>query len=306
MKAILSGQRRMMFCALLCLIGCLDAMRASNVPSAADSSGSGTLVVPPPGPPPEFWKGDIERETSPEATELTRLEEEERLRFFEAIALGEVDAVREKLNEGLDPNAEISIPVPDAFQNRFSDKRLRYYLSREEGFTALMLATALGDHTLVKILLQAGADPWKTTRKHKTFALWLAAKSKNIDIMRSLMGIGPNHKSNAFRITVNLAKQNALLWRNGKVEMITSISSGRRSHPTPTGRYLVTNKYRVWQSTLYPAKMPFFLRLSCGDFGLHMGRVPGYPASHGCIRLPERSARRLYSLVPVGTLVEIH
>ena len=97
------------------------------------------------------------------------------------------------LNEGLDPNVEISTPVPDAFQNRFSDKRLRYYLSREEGFTGLMHATALGDHPLVKIVLAAGADPWKATRKHKTFALWLAAKNKNIDIMRSLMGIGSNH-----------------------------------------------------------------------------------------------------------------
>jgi hypothetical protein len=56
---------------------------------------------------------------------------------------------------------------------------------------------------------------------------------------------------------------------------------------------------------LYPAEMPFFLRLSCGDFGLHMGRLPGYPASHGCIRLPEKSARRLYASVPIGTLVEI-
>ena len=56
-----------------------------------------------------------------------------------------------------------------------------------------MLATALGDHPLVKIVLAAGADPWKATRTHKTFALWLAAKNKNIDILRSLMGIGPNH-----------------------------------------------------------------------------------------------------------------
>jgi hypothetical protein len=45
--------------------------------------------------------------------------------------------------------------------------------------------------------------------------------------------------------------------------------------------------------------------LSCGDFGLHMGRVPGYPASHGCIRVSEKSARTLYTSVPIGTLVEI-
>jgi hypothetical protein len=123
--------------------------------------------------------------------------------------------------------------------------------------------------------------------------------------LRSLMGIGPGHPSEAFRITIDLSTQTASLWRNGKIILATRISSGRPSHPTPTGRYLVTNKYRQWKSTLYPARMPFFLRLSCGDFGLHMGALPGYPASHGCIRLPERSARKLYASVPVGTLVEI-
>ena len=168
-----------------------------------------------------------------------------------------------------------------------------------------MLATALGNHTFVKILLLAGADPWKLTKRHKTYALWLAAKYRNIEIMRSLMGIEPGHPSQAFRITIDLSTQTASLWRNGKIILTTPISSGTRSHPTPTGRYLVTNKYRHWKSTLYPARMPFFLRLSCGDFGLHMGAVPGYPASHGCIRLPEPSARRLYVSVPVGTLVEI-
>jgi hypothetical protein len=160
-------------------------------------------------------------------------------------------------------------------------------------------------HAFVNILLSAGADPWKLTKRHKTYALWLAARYKNIAIMRSLLGIGPNHESRAFRISINLSEQKAFLWRNGKIELVTPISSGARSHPTPRGRYLITNKYRYWKSTLYPAEMPFFLRLSCGDFGLHMGRLPGYPASHGCIRLPEKSARRLYASVPIGTLVEI-
>jgi L,D-transpeptidase catalytic domain len=168
-----------------------------------------------------------------------------------------------------------------------------------------MLATALRNHAFVKLLLQAGADPWKLTKRHKTYALWLAAKQNDIEIMRSLMGIGPTHESQAFRITIDLLTQTAFLWRNGKIVLSTPISSGRGTHPTPRGRFLVTNKYRHWKSTLYPAKMPFFLRLSCGDFGLHMGALPGYPASHGCIRLPAKSAKRLYASVPIGTLVEI-
>jgi ankyrin repeat protein len=79
-----------------------------------------------------------------------------------------------------------------------------------------MLATVLGNDRFVNILLSAGADPWKEIRKHKTFALWLAAKYKNIDVMRSLMGIGPKHESKALRITIDLSKQKAVLWRNGK------------------------------------------------------------------------------------------
>jgi L,D-transpeptidase catalytic domain/Ankyrin repeat len=307
MKAILSGERRTLVCLVFCMAGPLTAGPSPDLLGDARDSAVTALVAPPPI---SLWPSAAEAQMEEELrlAEARQVQEEERLRrmsFFEAIAGNDEDTLCKMLDEGMDPNAEIPVPVPVAFQKRFTDGRLRYYLSSEKGFTALMLATALGNHTFVKILLRAGADPWKLTRKHKTYALWLAAKYQNVEIMRSLMGIGPNHESHAFRITINLSEQNAFLWRNGKIELVTPISSGTRSHPTPKGRYLVTNKYRYWKSTLYPAEMPFFLRLSCGDFGLHMGSLPGYPASHGCIRLPERSARRLYSSVPIGTLVEI-
>jgi len=241
------------------------------------------------------------------AEEQLREEEDRaiRMRFFEAIAAGDRDTLVQMLNGGMDPNAELPFPAPEEFQKRFSEGRLRYYVSSERGFTALMLATAMGNHAFVKFLLMAGADPMRMTKRHKTYALWLAGTYKRVDIMRSLMGINDEHESNRFRITVDLSSQVATLWKNGRVELTTPISSGRKSHPTPVGQYLVTDKYRMWKSTLYHAKMPFFMRLSCGDFGLHVGALPGYPASHGCIRLPENSARELFANVPVGTLVEI-
>ncbi len=123
--------------------------------------------------------------------------------------------------------------------------------------------------------------------------------------MQLLMRIAPDSEAARTRIVVDLAAQRASVWRDEKVQLVTEISSGRASHPTPTGQFVVTDKYQTWKSTLYHARMPYFLRLSCGDFGLHAGNLPGYPASHGCIRLPEDIARQLFASIPVGTLVEI-
>jgi lipoprotein-anchoring transpeptidase ErfK/SrfK len=52
-------------------------------------------------------------------------------------------------------------------------------------------------------------------------------------------------------------------------------------------------------------EMPYFMRLSCLDFGMHAGVVPNYPASHGCIRLPGDAARKFFSEIPIGTLVTV-
>jgi hypothetical protein len=297
MKSNPSGQRWILACLALCLAGF-----SAEILRAQDNLRFSIALLQLP----QLAKPQIGIDEALEEARLVREDRRQRMSFFEAIAANNQHALSRMLEEGMDPNAELPLPVPIEFQNRFSDKVLRYYVSGEEGFTGLMLATALRNHAFVKLLLQAGANPLKITKRHKTFALWLAAKQNDIEIMRSLMGIGPDHKSQAFRITIDLLSQTASLWRNGKIILSTPISSGRRSHPTPRGRFLVTNKYRHWKSTLYPAKMPFFLRLSCGDFGLHMGSLPGYPASHGCIRLPSKSARRLYASVPIGTLVEIH
>jgi L,D-transpeptidase catalytic domain len=296
MNSILSGQKWTLACLALCLAGSsADFLRAQ------DNLRFNLALLQLP----QLAKPPFSVDQALEEARLVREDRRRRMSFFEAIAANDKTAFSEMLEEGMDPNAELPLPVPIEFEKRFSDGVLRYYVSSEEGFTSLMLATALRNHAFVKLLLEAGADPWKLTKRHKTYALWLAAKQNDIEIMRSLMGIGPTHESQAFRITIDLLTQTAFLWRNGKIVLSTPISSGRGTHPTPRGRFLVTNKYRHWKSTLYPAKMPFFLRLSCGDFGLHMGALPGYPASHGCIRLPAKSAKRLYASVPIGTLVEI-
>ncbi len=239
--------------------------------------------------------------------EKRRLEKEaelrERLRFFDAIAEGDTKTFTRLLAEGVDPDSEVPFPPALEFSRKFHDELLRFYVAKEPGFTGLMMASAMGNAEFVKQLLAAGAKPFKTTKKYKTFALWLAGKYQQVEIMQMLLKASDDALQ--CRISIDLESQRAFFWRGEKIEFYTDISSGRNSHPTPKGRYVVTNKYRTWKSTLYPAKMPYFLRLSCGDFGLHAGNLPGYPASHGCIRLPETSAKKLFADVPIGTLVEI-
>lgn len=241
-------------------------------------------------------------------SELARLDEAERLQrveFFTAIVADDRPRVYALLNAGFDPNTPLPSPPPPEVLSMVKDELLSYYVARETGVTALMIASVLGHHTMVKVLMIAGADPWKKTGKHKTFALWLAGRKQNVEIMQTLLGITADSEARQYRITVDLPLQQATLWKDGKAELVTPISSGRQGHATPTGHYLVTNKYKNWRSTLYPAQMPNFLRLSCGDFGFHTGRLPGYPASHGCIRLPDENAKKLYATVPIGTIVEI-
>lgn len=253
------------------------------------------------------WGSDLDGdfETGAGVSDASIFRDDLGMELFEAIADWNYDRLRMALNAGADPDAVLPDPPPEAFTGRFTDGMLAYYTRRETGFSALMLASAIGDLRAVRFLLMAGADRNKLSTKHKTFALYLAAKQGHLEIMKELMSIGPDSPANRFRIQIDLAAQRAVLWDGDAVALSTEISSGKPAKPTPTGRYLVTNKYRHWTSTIYDAKMPYFLRLSCGDFGLHAGRIPGYPASSGCIRLPESQAKAMFSAVPVGTLVEI-
>lgn len=225
--------------------------------------------------------------------------------LFTAVAKRDPAKVAILLAAGADPNATLPQPAPQEFLERFRDGRLAYYTRRETGFTVLMLAAALGEYESVQALLDAGADKNKLSKRHRTFALYLAAMGGHLDVMRQLMGIDAESPALRFRVRVNLSAQNATLYQDGEEILTTPISSGKKSKPTPTGSYLVTNKYRDWKSTIYNVKMPYFIRLSCSDFGFHAGRLPGFPASSGCIRLPSKNAQVFFATLPIGTLVEI-
>jgi hypothetical protein len=107
-------------------------------------------------------------------------------------------------------------------------------------------------------------------------------------------------------IIVSLTDQRLYAYHGGQLIAWSNVSSGRAGHETPTGAFTVSQKDVDHHSSLYDnASMPFFLRLTDGGVGLHAGFLPGYPASHGCVRLPLGMARELYQRVDPGTPVEI-
>jgi lipoprotein-anchoring transpeptidase ErfK/SrfK len=105
---------------------------------------------------------------------------------------------------------------------------------------------------------------------------------------------------------VNLSAQRAYLYRNGRRIAVTTVSTGRPGHDTPTGVFPILGKERMHHSNRYDnAPMPWMQRLTQWGHALHAGNVRPYPASHGCVRLPAEFARQLYSLTQPGDLVII-
>jgi len=133
-------------------------------------------------------------------------------------------------------------------------------------------------------------------------------------------------------VEIDLEEQIAYLLQNGRPLLASPISSGRYGHLTGTGSFKVLEKERTHYSSMYgkivdargntivadadadmpvprggkfiPAPMHYFMRFNGAD-GMHAGYLPGYPASHGCVRMPEQYAIALFNAVSVGTPVTV-
>ena len=133
-------------------------------------------------------------------------------------------------------------------------------------------------------------------------------------------------------VLLDLTKQTAYLLENGRVALVSPIASGKDGWGTPTGQFHVINKDATHTSADFglivdpygrifdpnatpatrvpagchyePAPMPDYMQLGpC--FGMHGGFLPGYPASHGCVRMPHDLAAEFFARVHVGTPVQI-
>lgn len=133
------------------------------------------------------------------------------------------------------------------------------------------------------------------------------------------------------RVQISLREQKAYFYKNNELVGVASISSGDESHGTPTGVFSISQKSPDHRSSQYGdyvdgqgnvirenvdrhrdpmprgarfegASMPYFMRFNRG-IGMHAGYLPGYPASHGCVRLPQDLAEAFFRHAPVGTTV---
>jgi len=96
-------------------------------------------------------------------------------------------------------------------------------------------------------------------------------------------------------IVVSLPSQLLSVYRNGVRIGASTVSSGMRRHETPTGIFMILQKDKDHHSNLYNnASMPYMQRLTWDGIALHAGGLPGYPASHGCVRLPLQFSKLLF------------
>jgi len=217
-------------------------------------------------------------------------------------ASGNISSCRLLLECGADANTVL----PDKCDADFLallPSRLRNYIEGDKGVPVLTLTAGLGQCDTLHALLEAGADRNRATGRFKMLPLYIAAETGKWQCAQILLGGGPSPEE--LRIEISLASQHAAVIKDGVPIFNTICSTGRAGYSTRTGDYVITDKDRSHRSTIYKVEMPYFMRLSCLDFGMHEGVVPNYPASHGCIRLPGEAARKLFAEIPVGTLVTV-
>ncbi len=162
---------------------------------------------------------------------------------------------------------------------------------------------------------------------YRSLALW----KKNAYRNKALLA-----QATPSNVTIEIARaeQRGIVLVNGAIAMDFPVATGKSSHPTPLGSFTILDMKKDYSSNLYGkiydatgnatesdadtrthtvpegsrfvgAQMPYWMRLTNTGVGMHVGYVPGRPASHGCIRLKRDDAREIFSLVRVGTPVLI-
>jgi lipoprotein-anchoring transpeptidase ErfK/SrfK len=107
-------------------------------------------------------------------------------------------------------------------------------------------------------------------------------------------------------IAISIEKQNLKIYDANGFFAETAISTGMRGHPTPMGVFSIIQKHKFHHSNIYSgAPMPYMQRITWSGVAMHAGVLPGYPASHGCIRMPMAFAVKMWNWTKMGARVVI-
>ena len=132
----------------------------------------------------------------------------------------------------------------------------------------------------------------------------VVTKPSNVGIADTVSYWDGDGVSGSPSITINLGEQKAFFYKDGRLVGVSMISSGREGYATPAGTYKVIRDPKPSGASFRGAPMPYFLRFH-GGYGLHAGFLPGFPASHGCVRMPERMAEIFFANSSQGTPVRV-
>lgn len=221
-----------------------------------------------------------------------------------AIAMGNADMVASLLKYGHDPNLHFAKPASADFLAMTKKKSMRWFLGKEHRLTPFMMAANNGAIDIIRLLMAHGAKRYDRSGRYRLYPLNFATRRSDINTMQVILGQDPQKEK--FHAVIDLSDQRMKLYApDGKVLFTSRVSTGKQGHRTPTGEYVITDKHTKHNSSIYGSSMPYFQRLSSSAFGFHSGDCPGYPASHGCVRMPDSAAKRLFSITPVGTRVVI-
>ncbi len=107
-------------------------------------------------------------------------------------------------------------------------------------------------------------------------------------------------------IMVSIDRQHLYVWRGGALIGISTVSTGKPGKATPLGEFRILQKNVHHRSNIYSnAPMPYMQRLTWTGIAIHGGDLPGYPASHGCIRVPLAFAKLLFAATDMGGVVSV-
>ncbi len=149
---------------------------------------------------------------------------------------------------------------------------------------------------------------WKAIACLGAFTLAMASTSANAEAAAKprIEKAAPAAPAGPLLAVVSLGAQRLSVYdKNGQV-LTSRVSSGQTGYETPQGVFAIIERNREHFSNLYDdASMPNMQRITWSGVAMHAGRLPGYPASHGCIRLPHDVSERLFELTKLGTRVVV-